>query len=91
MSGRIMTCLDAPRRTSHDRCVSDTVKFSSKMKPEVLAQLRAYAAESGRTVASVLNEAVEQYIGRERVRPAFREAAEHVMDEHAALLERLAR
>lgn len=66
-------------------------KFSSKMRPEVLDELRKHATESGRTLASVLDEAAEQYLARERVRPAFREAAEQVMDEHAELLERLAR
>jgi predicted DNA-binding protein len=71
--------------------MSETVKFSSKMRPEMLEAMRAHAAEAGRTVASVLDEAVEQYLARERVRPAFRDAAEQVMSEHAELLERLAR
>lgn len=71
--------------------MGDMVKFSSKMRPEVLEDLRRHASEAGRTLASVLNEAAEQYLARERVRPAVRDAAEAVMDEHAELLERLAR
>lgn len=61
------------------------------MRPEVLKEFRKLAAESGRTLASVINEAAEQYLARRRVRPAFRDAAEKVMDQHAELLERLAR
>ncbi|MFW5877031.1 MAG: CopG family transcriptional regulator [Myxococcota bacterium] len=71
--------------------MAGSVKFSSKMRPEVLEALRKHAAESDRTLASVLNDAAEQYLARARVRPAFRQAAEQVMDEHAELLERLAR
>lgn len=71
--------------------MAGSVKFSSKMQPEVLEALRKHAAQADRTLASVLNEAAEQYLARVRVRPAFQRAAEQVMDEHAALLERLAR
>lgn len=67
------------------------VKFSSQMRPDLLDELRRVATESGRTLASVLNEATELYLQQARVRPAFRDAAEAVMDEHAELLERLAR
>lgn len=67
------------------------IKFSSKIRPEVLEKARAYAAEEGRTLASVVDEAVAQYLERVRVRPAFVSAAEEVMDRHAELLERLAR
>ncbi len=71
--------------------MGDQVKFSSTMRPELLEELRRHAAESGRTFASVLGEAAEAYLARERVRPAFREAAEQVLEEHAELLARLAR
>jgi hypothetical protein len=67
------------------------IKFSSKMSPETLKELRRYADESGRTLASVIGEAAEEYLRRAHVRPAFRAAAEQVMKEHADLLERLAR
>lgn len=67
------------------------VKFSSQMREELLEELRKHASESGRTLASVLSEAAEQYLAREQIRPAFREATEAVLDEHAELLERLAR
>jgi len=67
------------------------VKFSSKMDARVLRELRAAARESGRTLASVLGEAGAQYLERARVRPAFRAAAERVLDRNAELLARLAK
>jgi len=71
--------------------MAERVKFSSKIDDDVLAELRAYAAETGRSISSVLTDAVREHLERARVRPAFREAAEEVMDEHAELLERLAK
>jgi predicted transcriptional regulator len=71
--------------------VSESVKFSSKMDDQVLAALRDYAQSSDRTVSSVLTEAVSEYLQRVRVRPAFRAAAEEVLDTHGELLQRLAR
>lgn len=67
------------------------VKFSSKMDARVLKGLRAHAAREGRTVSAVLTAAAEDYLERAALRPAFRKAAREVLDEHADLLERLAR
>jgi hypothetical protein len=67
------------------------VKFSSKMDSRVLKALRAHAAREGRTVSAVLTTAAEEYLERAALRPAFRKAAREVLDEHAELLERLAR
>jgi glutamate-1-semialdehyde aminotransferase len=71
--------------------MGDSVKFSSKMEAGTLEALRAYSREQGRTVAAVLGEAVQEYLQRARVRPAFREAAQSVMVEHDELLRRLAK
>lgn len=68
-----------------------TTKFSSKMDAKVLKSLRAHAAREGRTLAAILTAAAEQYLERATLRPAFRSAAREVLDEHADLLERLAR
>jgi hypothetical protein len=67
------------------------VKFSSKMDAKVLRELRAFASESHRTLTSVLDEAAADYLERARVRPAFRRAAERVLERNADLLARLAR
>ncbi len=66
-------------------------KFSSTMEAEVLAELRTYAKASGRSISLVLTEAVVQYLAQVRVRPAFRQAADEILDEHSELLTRLAR
>ncbi len=71
--------------------MTDMVKFSSKLDEAVLEELRAHAKQTGRSMASLLTEAVEEYLGRARIRPAFRKAADDVLDEHADLLDRLAR
>ena len=71
--------------------MSNSVKFSSKMDEATLEALRAYARDEGRTVAGILSEAVQEYLDRSRVRPAFREAAEAVLAEHYELLARLAK
>ena len=68
-----------------------TVKFSSKMDEDALEALREHAREQDRTLSSLLTEAVEEYLAKSRVRPAFRQAAEAVMDEHDELLARLAK
>lgn len=68
-----------------------SVKFSSKMDAKVLKGLRAHAEREGRTLSAVLTAAAEEYLSRMAVRPAFRKAAREVIDEHAELLERLAR
>lgn len=67
------------------------VKFSSKIDAKVLKSLRAHAAREGRTLSAVLTAAAEQYLQRASIRPAFRTAASEVLDEHAELLQRLAR
>jgi hypothetical protein len=67
------------------------VKFSSKMDSDALEALRAHAREEGRTLAGLLTEAIQDYLARARVRPAFREAAEAVLAEHDELLARLAK
>ncbi|MGE0710477.1 MAG: DNA-binding protein [Planctomycetota bacterium] len=65
-----------------------------ELDPEVertLAQLRSYAEETGRSLAGVLTEAVADYLSRARLRPEFRAAADEVLEDHAELLDRLAR
>ena len=71
--------------------MASSVKFSSKMDSKVLKGLRLHAEREGRTLSAVLTAAAEQYLRRAAIRPAFRTAAREVLDEHAELLERLAR
>lgn len=66
-------------------------KFATQLDESTLAELRAYAKSSGRSISSIVNEAVGEYLGRAQLRPAFRNAMNEVLDEHADLLSRLAR
>ena len=65
------------------------VKFSSKLSPGLLKELRAFAKIENRHFAHVLDEAVERFLGEARVRPAFEEALQEVLDEHGPLLDGL--
>ena len=66
-------------------------KFATQLDETTLAELRAYAKSTGRSISSVVNEAVGEYLGRAQLRPAFRSAMDEVLDEHAELLQKLAR
>jgi predicted transcriptional regulator len=66
-------------------------KFASQMDPELLQSLRQHAEASGRSISTLLDEAVREYLERVHVRPAFRSAMDEVLDEHDELLQRLAR
>lgn len=66
-------------------------KFATQIDEDVLKELKAYTKESDRSISSVVSEAVAEYLGRVRVRPAFRKAMHEVLDDHAELLKRLAK
>jgi hypothetical protein len=67
------------------------VKFASQIDARVLDELRKFAKENDRTLSGVLTRAVDEFLQRARVRPAFRKAADAVLDEHDELLRRLAK
>ncbi|MEY4580591.1 MAG: hypothetical protein RL701_5294, partial [Pseudomonadota bacterium] len=66
-------------------------KFASQMDRELLQSLRQHAEASGRSISTLLDEAVREYLERVHVRPAFRSAMDEVLEKHDELLERLAR
>lgn len=68
-----------------------SMKFATQLDETTLEELRAYAKSTGRSISSVVNEAVGEYLNRAQVRPAFTNAMDEVLDEHADLLQRLAR
>ena len=61
------------------------------IESDVARDLRAYASASDRSIASVVNEALAEYLQRYRVRPAFQSAMDEVVTDHAEVLARLAR
>ena len=69
----------------------DLEKFSSQMDPKILSELRKYSREANIRISDILNEAVSTHLERLRVRPAFRNAVDHILNENEDLLKRLAR
>jgi hypothetical protein len=66
-------------------------KFATQMDESTLEDLRAYAKGTGRSISAVVSEAVGEYLNKASVRPAFRSAMDEVLEDHAELLERLAK
>lgn len=66
-------------------------KFATQIEETALEELRAYARSTGRSISGVVTEAVEEYLKKASVRPAFRSAMDEVLDDHAELLSRLAK
>ena len=66
-------------------------KFSTQIDEAVLKDLKNYIKQSDRSISKVVSEAVREYVAKAQVRPAFRKAMDEVIDEHAELLERLAK
>jgi len=71
--------------------MSEMDKFSTKLDRKVAKELKSYAEISGRTVASIVSDAVSEYVARQRVRPEVLEAIDESLAEHEELLRRLAR
>lgn len=66
-------------------------KFATQIDEKVLKDLKSYADQTHRSISSVVNEAVAEYLDRSKLRPAFGKAMEEVLNEHEELLRRLAK
>jgi len=66
-------------------------KFATQIDEKALEELRAYSKTTGRSISSVVSEAVTEYLKRASVRPAFRDAMSEVLEDHAELLKKLAK
>lgn len=71
--------------------MSTKVKFATQIDEKVLKDLKKYVDTTEQSISSVVSIAVAEYIDRARLRPIFRSAMDEVLDEHAELLERLAK
>lgn len=67
------------------------VKFASQIDKTALAELRALAAQTDKSISGLLTEAVIEFLRRARVRPEFRSATEEVLSTNRDLLKRLAK
>jgi hypothetical protein len=68
-------------------------KFASQADPELLAQVRAIAAEDGRQLQAVIEDALRDYVSSRRGERPRREVLEHLeatVAEHRELYRRLA-
>ena len=68
-----------------------TQKFATQIDEKVLNDLRTYAEVADRSISSIVSDAVAEYITKAQIRPAFRKAMAEVLDDHAELLQRLAK
>lgn len=68
-----------------------SIKFATQIDEKVLKDLKSYVNETDRSISSVVTEAVAEYLKRSKVRPAFRNAMDEVLDDHKELLQRLAK
>ena len=67
------------------------VKFATQLDSEVAEDLRRFAAETDRSISRIVSDAVAEYLAKYQVRPAFREALDEVVTDHAEVLTRLAK
>lgn len=66
-------------------------KFATQIDEKVLKDLKSYVSLSDRSISSVVNEAVSEYLQRSKLRPAFRNAMDEILSDHQELLKRLAK
>lgn len=66
-------------------------KFATQIDAEVLRELRESARELNQSISKLVEDALIEHLKRVRVRPAFRNAMDEILDEHQELLSRLAK
>lgn len=66
-------------------------KFATQIDEAVLREVRSTAKETGQSISKLVEDALVEHLRRIRVRPAFRDAMDEVLDDHAELLTRLAK
>jgi hypothetical protein len=66
-------------------------KFATQIDEKVLKDLKSYVHQADRSISSVVNEAVAEYLQRSKLRPAFRNAMDEILNDHQELLKRLAK
>lgn len=66
-------------------------KFATQIDEKVLKDLKRFAEVSDRSISKIVTEAVASYLQKVQTRPAFTQAMDEVLDEHAELLKRLAK
>ena len=71
--------------------MSNVKKFATQMDEKVLKDLKRYAKSVDRSISGVVTDAVKTFLERQKVRPAFKNAMDEVIEDHKEILERLAK
>lgn len=71
--------------------MGNKIKFATQIDEKVLKDLKKYVDSTEQSISSIVSVAIAEYIDRARLRPVFRSAMEETFQEHAELLERLAK
>lgn len=67
------------------------VKFATQISAQVLEDLKEYASQSKLKISDIVDAALKSHLKLDRVGPAFRSAANRVIQRHAETLSRLAK
>lgn len=72
-------------------CDMSFTKFSTQIDEDVLKKLKEFTRQSDKSISQVVSEAIDDYLQKIQMRPAFRSAVEDVLQKNKDLLERLAK
>ena len=67
------------------------VKFSTQVDEKTLENLKSYVKQTDQSISKVVTVALNDYLSKFKVRPAFKKAADAVIEENLELLSRLAK
>lgn len=68
-----------------------SIKFATLVDEKVLKEVRFYAKSSGFQISKIVSDALQEYLQKYKIRPAFRKAMDEVFEENSELLSRLAK
>ena len=71
--------------------MSNVKKFATQIDEKVLKDLKKYAKSMDRSISGVVTDAVKTFLERQKVRPAFKNAMDEVIEDHKEILQRLAK
>ena len=72
------------------KSMKNAVKFATQLDIKVLEALKSYASEQELKISSVVNQAIEEYLSKYKVRPAFKQSMQNIIENNQELLKKLA-
>lgn len=64
-------------------------RIATQVDAKVLKELKAHAKQTGCSISAITSKAMEEYLAKSRVRPAFRSATNKIIDENFKLFKKL--